>query len=85
MPNIIASTLGKTLEELGITRNALAVEAKVRPVTINDIVAGNAKAIKFETLISILDTLNWFSKEKGLNKRYNVTDVFLYEQKEGDL
>lgn len=52
------STLGNTLQKIGKTRNALAVEAKVRPATINAIVDGSAKQIVFETLEAILEALH---------------------------
>lgn len=70
--------LEKTLGELGITRNALAVEAKIRPLTINEIVSGNVKQINFSTLESILEALNRIAKEKGKEKQFKVTDVFEY-------
>ncbi|WP_283637824.1 helix-turn-helix domain-containing protein [Bacillus velezensis] len=74
-------TLKKTLEELDhLTRNALAVEAKVRPATINDIVAGNSKQINMETLNAIIETLNTISKEKGLDKKYSVSDIFEHSE-----
>jgi predicted transcriptional regulator len=76
--NDFVSTLGNTLEELKITKNAIAVEAKIRPATIHDLVNGNAKQINFETLKAIIDALNRLSKEKT----YSVEDVFTY--KKGD-
>jgi predicted transcriptional regulator len=76
--NDFVSTLGHTLGELQITKNAIAVEAKIRPATIHDLVNGNAKQINFETLKAIIDALNRLSKEK----MYSVEDVFTY--KKGD-
>ncbi|WP_416720891.1 helix-turn-helix domain-containing protein [Bacillus subtilis] len=73
-------TLSKTLKELDdLTRNALAVEAKVRPATINDIASGKSKQINMETLNAIIETLNTFAKEKGLDKKYSVSDIFEHE------
>lgn len=72
------STLSKTLDELDIKRNALAVEAKVRPVTINELANGKAKQINFITLKKILDALNQFAKDKGINKTYTIEDVVKY-------
>lgn len=72
----IIFTLAETLEELGITKNKLAVESKVRPPTIADITNGKAKAIQFDTLVRILDALNRISLEQGNVKRYTVEDVF---------
>ncbi len=76
-------TLSDTLDELDkTTRNALAVEAKVRPLTINEIANGKAKQITFTTMKKILDGLNQIAKEKGIDKTYTIEDVVKYEQKE---
>ncbi|MFC0235475.1 XRE family transcriptional regulator [Fictibacillus phosphorivorans] len=77
-------TLEATLKDIDTTRNALAVEAKVRPATINELVSGNAKQINFKTLKEILVALNRISAEKGFKKNYNVEDVFLLEDKDKD-
>lgn len=77
--NNFVSLLAKTLENLNITKNALAVEAKVRPATIHDLVNGNAKQVNFETLKAIIDALNRISFEKGYVRRHTVEDVFKYE------
>lgn len=76
---MIKITLQNTLDELGITRNKLAVEAKVRPATLHSLVKEQASQIKFETLTSILNTLNDIAFENGINKRYTITDIFDYE------
>jgi DNA-binding Xre family transcriptional regulator len=70
--------LGKTLDELNITRNALAVEAKIRPVTVNELVSGKVKQVNFSTLQSILEALNKIASDKGINKKFKVKDVFEY-------
>lgn len=77
------SRLDKTLKELGITRNALAVESKIRPLTVNEIESGKAKQINFVTLQSILKSINRIAAEKGINKTYTISDVFEYEPKDG--
>jgi DNA-binding Xre family transcriptional regulator len=77
-------TLETTLKKLDTSRNALAVEAKVRPATINELVSGNAKQISFKTLKEILEALNRISEEKGIDIGFNVEDVFLFENKEKD-
>jgi DNA-binding Xre family transcriptional regulator len=77
------SNLGKTLKELDdTTRNALAVEAKIRPATINELAKGEAKQINFKTLSAIIETLNRMSKEKEIAKKYNVNDVFEYQNED---
>lgn len=77
----IVFTLKKTLNELGITKNKLAVESKIRPATIADIVNGKSKRIELDTLLNILDTLNQFAKEKGIDQEIKVEDVFIYTKK----
>lgn len=75
-------TLNQTLKELEITRNRLAVEAKVRPNTINDLANNNAKAINFKTLESILRALEVIAQEKGSYRSYNINDVITFSQLE---
>ncbi|MGG2065443.1 helix-turn-helix domain-containing protein [Bacillus sp. S14(2024)] len=73
-------TLGKTLDELGITKNKLAVEAKIRPNTISSLVNGDANSIRIDTLQAVLDTLNILAAEKGFDKVYGIKDVVKYEK-----
>ncbi len=75
----IIPKLGETLKELDTSRNALAVEAKIRPATINELVNGKMKQFNFETLADILKALNRITEEKGHLKKYNVNDVFEYD------
>lgn len=70
--------LGETLKELEISNNKLAVEAKIRPGTIGDLVSGKSKSINFDTLVTIINTLNRISFEKGNIKKYGITDVIEY-------
>ncbi|MEK5107227.1 XRE family transcriptional regulator [Cytobacillus sp. FSL K6-0129] len=79
LENDFVSLLGDTLEELKITKNALSVESKVRPATINDLVVGNAKQVNFETLKAIIEATNKIAIEKGNSKVYGVEDVFAYK------
>ncbi|MDW0112188.1 helix-turn-helix transcriptional regulator [Sporosarcina saromensis] len=51
-------TLDKTLKEADISRNAIAVEGKIRPATISELCNGKSKSISFETLERIVDALN---------------------------
>ncbi len=77
------TNLSNTLEKLdNTTRNALAVEAKVRPTTINDLASGKSKQINFETLSSILKALDRISIEKGYTKKHTVADIFEYAPEE---
>lgn len=73
-------TLGKTLDELKITKNRLAVEAKIRPNTISNLVNGDVNSIRMDTLQAIIDTLNMLAKENGIEKGYGITDVLIHEE-----
>lgn len=75
----IKFTLTETLDRLGITRNKLAVESKIRPATIADLVHGQTKRIELGTLVSLLDTLNLLVEDKGIN--VTIEDIIKYEQK----
>jgi DNA-binding Xre family transcriptional regulator len=76
---MIKFTLRKTLNELDITRNKLAVEAKVRPNTINDMVNGDIHRMDLQTLSDIIDTLNLIAIENRMEKRYDINDIMEYE------
>jgi DNA-binding Xre family transcriptional regulator len=73
--------LGNVLGELEITKNALAVEAKVRPATVATYVNGDVGRIEIDTLTNILDALNRFAIEKGIQRRYGIEDIISYEYK----
>ncbi|ETT41602.1 hypothetical protein C162_26055 [Paenibacillus sp. FSL R7-269] len=49
--------LNETLEKAGITRNALAREARVRPNLIYDMCDGKTRRIELETLNTLISTL----------------------------
>ncbi|KSU83413.1 Cro/C1-type HTH DNA-binding domain-containing protein [Fictibacillus enclensis] len=72
--------LDKTLEELDITRNALAVDAKVRPATIQDMVNGLPKRVEFKTLLAILDSLNGMKTKRGITRDIEISDIFIYKK-----
>ena len=72
-------TLGHTLKELDITINKLAVESKIRPGTIRDMVNGSSKSISLGNIVSILSVLNQISIEKERPKKYAVEDIFIVE------
>jgi DNA-binding Xre family transcriptional regulator len=76
--NGFVSNLDATLKALGdnVTRNALAVEAKIRPLTVNALYSEKAKQINFATLKEILDALDRIAAEKGIDKKHTVTDIF---------
>ncbi|MDA1476283.1 helix-turn-helix domain-containing protein [Bacillus changyiensis] len=59
--NIFKFNMNDILDELGITNNKLAVEAKVRPATIGDLCEGKTKRLELDTIEKILDVLNFKS------------------------
>ncbi|WP_339198490.1 helix-turn-helix transcriptional regulator [Paenibacillus sp. FSL P4-0176] len=69
--------LDSILEELNISKNKLAVEAKLRPNLITEMSDGKTKAIKLETLATLLDTINRISATQD-GKVYDVADLFIY-------
>lgn len=72
----IKITLNETLEGNNkLTRNAIAVQAKIRPATLHDIVKGKSKSITFATLEAILDAMN----ELDDTRSYDICDIFVYE------
>ncbi|OAK38929.1 control protein [Bacillus wiedmannii] len=71
-------TLGETMEEIGITKNKLAVESKVRPATISNLVNGEVGLVRIDTLQSILDALNQLAAENNIDKTYRIEDVVQY-------
>ncbi|GIO93552.1 helix-turn-helix domain-containing protein [Paenibacillus lactis] len=69
----IVIKLESVLSEAGITKNALAREAKVRPNLIYDMCDGKTKRIDLETLSVILDTLISMT-----GRRYSLSDILEY-------
>ncbi|WP_410770110.1 helix-turn-helix domain-containing protein [Fontibacillus sp. BL9] len=65
--------LEETLSDAGVTRNALAREAKVRPNLIYDMCEGKTKRIDLETLSTIIDTLNAMT-----GRSYALNDIIEY-------
>lgn len=73
--------LEETLKELGITKNKLSVESKVRSNTIIDLAKGNVSRIDFFSLQSILDTLNIIAEQKGIQRKFDINDIVKYDYK----
>jgi predicted transcriptional regulator len=72
------------LEDIELTRNALAVEAKVRPATIHDLYNGDTKRIELPTIQRILDAINQEARNKGKSKTYTLDDLIKYSyEKDG--
>lgn len=78
MKSNVKITLNNTINKYeGLTRNAVAVEARVRPATVNDLCSGVSKAVKFDTLKRIVDALNTLTGE-----RHTIEDVIIIEYDE---
>jgi DNA-binding Xre family transcriptional regulator len=75
---LIKFNLEKTINELDITSNRLAVLAEVRPNTISDLIKGSTKRIELETVEKILEALNYEATRKN-KKYYQIQDIVQYE------
>ncbi|WP_431086281.1 helix-turn-helix domain-containing protein [Paenibacillus sp. 8b26] len=53
----ITFKLEELLQEIGITKNALAREAKIRPNTIYEMCSNTTKRIEFKTFNTVMETL----------------------------
>lgn len=74
----IVITLEKTLVENGITKNALAREARVRPNLIYDMCDGKTRRLDLDTLGTIIDTLSEMT-----GKSFTLNDVLAYQENSG--
>ncbi|PEL06733.1 XRE family transcriptional regulator [Bacillus sp. AFS017336] len=76
--------LAGILKDLEQTKNSIAVESKVRPATIHDLVEGNTKRIELPTIERVLDTINKVAKDAGKNKTYTLDDLIEYTKEDAD-
>lgn len=76
---MIKFVLDETLEEIGVTRNKLSVESKVRYTTITDMANNGVKQVNIATLEQIVIALNELAKEKNVNRKFDVNDVFIFD------
>lgn len=79
----IEFVLQKTLDEIGMTKNQLSVLGPIRSNTVGEIANGTAKAIKIDTLLKILDTLNEFAEKNGFRK-ITESDIIKYVSDNND-
>lgn len=70
--------LNETLKIIGVTRNKLSVESKIRSATILDLASGDTRTIKLETLISILNAINEIADKNGVNRTFGIEDILEY-------
>lgn len=72
--------LPKILEEIGATRNEIAVESKSRPATLLDMYKGTTKRLELDTMARILDAINDKAAASNIDKVYTLNDLFTYER-----
>ena len=70
--------LDKSIQTLGITANYLAVEAKVPPNSVYNMVENKTTRIHLVTIHTLLDTMNRIAKENDVNQRFGIEDVIKY-------
>ncbi|TDG00142.1 helix-turn-helix domain-containing protein [Paenibacillus piri] len=75
--------LQSTLDELNISRNKLSVEGKIRLATLYEMAHDQSKAIKLDTLDSIIATINRIAKSEG-KRIINVSDIIEYVPDESE-
>ncbi|WP_158221290.1 helix-turn-helix domain-containing protein [Salimicrobium humidisoli] len=69
-------------EQAGLSRNQLAVEGRIRPATLSDLVNGKVKSVSFATIIRIVETLDKLDS----SRKHNVEDIFVVaEEAEEDV
>jgi predicted transcriptional regulator len=71
-------TLKEVLNDLEISPNQFAVEFKIRPNTIYNIVNNESPRLPLDTITTILNGLNEIAKERKLNYRYDISDIVKY-------
>ncbi len=74
----ITFTLHSTLKQLKISGNRLAVEAKVRPTTVYNILENDSTRMNIETLTKLLDALNSIAEEDGIRREFSIEDIIKY-------
>ena len=79
----IKITLGETLKNnKNLTRNKIAVHAKIRPATLHDLVNNNGKvkSLSFETLNAMLDSMNKLDNSRN----YDISAVIIDQSENND-
>jgi DNA-binding Xre family transcriptional regulator len=77
----IEFTLEEVFDELNIKGNRVAALSGVRPNTVHDMKNNNVVNVGVDNLADIIDTLNAISKDRGFNKKYDLTDIMRYIDK----
>ncbi|MFS1519657.1 helix-turn-helix domain-containing protein [Bacillus sp. SCS-151] len=82
--NGIHCKLNEILEELDLSFYRIALDSGIRKSTISDLVNNRMKGIRMSTLYELIHTLNQLAAEKGIDKKYDVGDLFHYYEEEID-
>lgn len=72
--------LNSVIDELNITPNKLATLSGVRTATVYLIYNNQMRRLHIDVLDSIIDALNKYSSDKGLNKTYSINDILDYKK-----
>lgn len=72
--------LDETIKILGVTPNRVAVEAKLPPNTIYNMIENKTTRIHKNTITSLLDAINKIAKEKKISKLFTISDILSYKQ-----
>lgn len=75
----IIYNLKEILNELDLTPNHFAVEAKIRPNTIYKMVNNDTPRLPLETVAKVLDSLNEVAQERNLDHSYDIADLLTYK------
>lgn len=80
---VVRLTLNETLERLNtqgktITRNAIAVQARIRPTTLSEMVHHKTQSIRLDTLDAILNAMNYLLP----GENFTIKDIVDYEYDE---
>lgn len=75
--------LENVLEQLGVTKNHLAVETKIRPATILDLSKGKTRRVELATIETLLDEINKIARDRGIEKVYTIDDLIKYQPMDG--
>jgi predicted transcriptional regulator len=77
----IEFTLQQVLDELHITGSRIASISNIRSNTIYEMVNNTTKSVNMKTLAKLIDTLNEVSRDRGINKRIEISDILRYIDK----
>lgn len=72
--------IDKTIKQLKVTPNRVAVEAKISPNTVYNMIGNNLSRVHLSTLENLLDAINRIAEEKGIPAEFTIDDIFIYKK-----